>query len=221
MIFHAYSEYTPKNPDTVRRMALAKRTWDIQPWNDLPIPEKEGRLFHDKSGQVPYIKDIFSFATQLKADEDIIVFTNSDICVSGNCCVTIVPALQSLDAIYCFRRDFGRMENPLSIPRIRSGTHYVGSDLYAFRVGWWREYRGEFPDMLLGRECWDAVMRLLIDMTHTGRNPTLYDLIYHERHSSVWENPSNKRSLPSQLHNIDLARKWLLSYGFNPKIICI
>jgi hypothetical protein len=97
----------------------------------------------------------------------------------------------------------------------------VGSDLYAFRVGWWRRFGAEMPDMLLGREAWDPILRLLIDETHPGRNPTLYDLIYHEKHASIWENPNNKRTLGSQLHNINLARRWMRGHGYNPRTIGI
>lgn len=221
MIYHVYSHYTPKNMETARRMALAKKTWLQQPWTDFSVPETGGRLFQDRGGRVPYIRDILAIATAEKEPPDIIVFTNADICVSQNCCYKIVSALQSIDAAYCFRRDFGRLDRPIPDEMIKTGSHYVGSDLYAFRVGWWRKYRTEFPDMLLGRECWDAVLRLLIDETHPGQNTTLMDLIYHERHASTWENPSNKRTLASQLHNIGLARQWMVTYGHNPKAIGI
>jgi len=221
MIFHVHSQYTPTKPDTIRRMELARRTWDAQPWRDLRVKEQGGRLFRDRGGSVPYIKDILHLATMLRADEDVIVFTNADICVASNCCLAIVGALQSIDAAYCFRRDFLRLEVPLPLRIIKMGTHYVGSDLYAFRVGWWRKYRNNFPDMLLGRECWDAVLRLLIDKTHPGENTTLHDLIYHEKHASTWENPANKRTLPSQMHNVSLARSWMLSNGYIPRTIGI
>jgi hypothetical protein len=221
MIFHVYSHYTPSNPETARRMKLARRTWQTQQWQDLPVDERKGRVFRDRGGAIPYIKDIVEIATDDKADSDVIVLTNADICVSPNCCSTIAIALQCLDAAYCFRRDFGRLDTPLPVPIIKTGTHYVGSDLYAFRVGWWREYEIHFPDMLLGRECWDAILRLLIDRTHPGCNPTLHDLIYHEKHPSTWENPTNKRTLPSQLHNVALARSWMLANGYNPRSIGI
>jgi hypothetical protein len=221
MIFHVYSAYTPTNIDTIRRMRLARRTWDVQPWSDLPVKEERTRLFRDRAGRIPYIKDIIHLASKLKEDVDIIVLTNADICVAGNCCFAIVAALQSIDAAYCFRRDFVRLDVPLPLRTIKMGTHYAGSDLYAFRVGWWRTYQNHFPDMLLGRECWDAILRLLIDKTHSNKNTTLHDLIYHERHASVWENPANKRTLPSQMHNVSLAKSWMLANDFNPRIIGI
>lgn len=221
MIYHVHSDYTPQNPETIRRMRLARQTWSMQPWVDLPISEKSGRLFRDRAGAVPYIKDILNAAASGKQNQDIIVFTNSDICVSPDCCFKIAAAFQSINAGYCFRRDFGRLDAPLPATAIKKGCHYVGSDLYAFRAGWWRRYGPEFPDMLLGRECWDAVLRLLIDDTHPKQNPTLCDLIYHEKHASTWEKPNNKRILASQLHNVNLARQWMLASGLNPQTIGI
>lgn len=200
-------------------MRLASRTWQTQPWIEIPILEDAGRVYQDHGGRVPYIKDLLNAATRAKEKDDIIVFTNADICVASNCSFVIVAALQSVNAVYCFRRDFHRLDTPLPDPIIRSGAHYVGSDLYAFRVSWWKRWRDTFPDMLLGREAWDAVLRILIDQTHPGLNCTVYDLIYHERHGSTWENPANRRSLPSQLHNVRLARTWLISCGVDPRSI--
>lgn len=221
MIWHAYSAYRPKDPDTLRRMNVAAQTWATQMWKELPIPDNPAHLFRDNGGAVPRIRELWDAACKGKPDSDIIVFTNSDICVTQDCSMRIVAALQSINAAYCFRRDFGRLDAPLPAGTIKKGQPYVGSDLYAFRVGWWRKNREHFPDMLLGRECWDAIMRLLIDWTHPGQNPTLYDLIYHEKHASTWENPRNRRSLPSQRHNISLAKGWMLAYGFNPRTIGI
>jgi hypothetical protein len=219
MIYHTYSYYIPKNPDSMRRMALAKRTWKVQPWIDLPIPEKNSRVFEDRAGRVPYVKDLLNAASENRELEDIIVFTNADICVRSNCAMLIVAAMQTISAIYCFRRDFGRLNTPLPDPMIEKGNHYVGSDLYAFRVGWWRHYRSDFPDMLLGRECWDAILRLLIDQSSPSQNPTLHNLIYHEWHPSTWEAPQNKLRLPSQLHNRQLAREWMRAWGYDPRSI--
>lgn len=219
MIYHAHCVYNPRSKETQRRMNLARRTWEEQPWIDCPIPERSCRLFSDRGGVVPYIKDLFAEAINGKDNGDIIVFTNSDICVSPICCVSIVAALQSIDAGYCFRRDFGRLDQPLPVQKIKTGIHYCGSDLYAFRAGWWRQYRREYPDLLLGREAWDAVLRLLIDETHPGKNCTLYNLIYHEKHSSTWENPLNKRTLRSQLYNVELAKQWMMVSGYNPRQI--
>jgi len=215
MIYHAFSDYTPANPDTKRRMRLAKITWGTQPWIEIPIHDHQVRMYQDHKGSVPYVKDLLQIAIAEKENDDIIVFTNADICVSSNCAFKITMGLHAIDAVYCFRRDFQKLIGVIPDSMIPKGAHYVGSDLYAFRVGWWRTYKNEFPDMLLGREGWDSILRLLIEDTHPNQNPTLQNLIYHERHGSVWENPVNRRTIPSQIHNINLGRKFCYSIGFD------
>ena len=198
---------------------MAKRTWARQPWTEIPISDHQVRCYQDPKGKVPDIKSIIGLAVTDKKDEDIIILTNSDICVSSDCSIKIAVAMQSISAAYCFRRDFRRLPDILPDAAIQRGHQYCGSDLYAFRVGWWRKYENEFPDMLLGREAWDAVLRVLIEQTHPKQNPTVYNLIYHENHASVWENPINRRSIPSQLYNIDLARSFCWGVGFDPRKI--
>jgi hypothetical protein len=219
MIYHVFSDYIPRHPDTKRRMLVARRTWARQPWTEIPVPDLNVRLYQDKMGKVPHVKDLIETGVSGKSNDDIIVFTNSDICVSSDCSFKIVMALQAIDAGYCFRRDFRRLEHPIPDSMIHTGYQYCGSDLYAFRVGWWRAYGHEFPDMLLGREAWDSVLRLIIEETHPKQNPTLHNLIYHERHGSVWENPANRRTIPSQLFNINLARSFCYAIGFDPRRI--
>ena len=219
MIYHVYSSYQPKDSGTARRMRLAARTWVNLPWTNLPVGDEQVRLYRDIKGVVPFVQDILKVGIRDKKDEDIIVFTNADICVSTDCCFKITMALQSVDAVYCFRRDFRNLNVIVPDAAIKQGHHYCGSDLYAFRVGWWRTYKKEFPDMLLGREAWDAVLRILIEQTHPDQNVTLHNLIYHEKHASVWENPNNRRTIPSQIHNINLAKEFCYTFGFDPRRI--
>jgi hypothetical protein len=221
MIYHVYSTYKPKDPNTARRMRLAQITWSKQPWEEIPITDDEVRCYRDHMGQVPYVRDLIAKGVAGKKPEDIIVFTNSDICVAEACSFKVVMAFQSIDAAYCFRRDFHKFTEPIPDDQIKRGYPYCGSDFYAFRVGWWLENGPDFPDMLLGREAWDSVLRILIEMTHPKQNVTLHNLIYHERHASVWENPQNRRRIPSQLLNISVARDWMLSFGHNPRSIGI
>lgn len=219
MMYHAYSAYQPKDPETRRRMDLAASTWREQPWTEIPIGDHAVRCLRDEKGKMPFVSDILNLACKDKKNEDIIVFTNSDICVSRDCSYKIAMALTSIDAAYCFRRDFGRLSKPVPDSQIHKGYLYCGSDLYAFRVGWWRKFGREFPDMLLGREGWDAVLRILIELSHPDQNPTLYDLIYHEKHGSVWENPHNRRTIQGQLHNVRAGRHFCYTFGFDPRRI--
>jgi hypothetical protein len=193
-------------------MALAARTWSIQPWIEIPVPERAGRVFTDEAGTVPYIKDILDIATSAKQPEDIIVFTNADTCVRTDAVYLIVGAMQATAAIYSFRRDFGPLNTPLPDNMIQNGTDYVGCDLFAFRVAWWLTYADSFPDLLLGRETWDCVMRLIMNWTNSDASAALPNMIYHERHATIWENHKNRHRLPSQIHNLNLAKRWMAFY---------
>lgn len=215
MIYHVYSSYHPQNATTLRRMNLVASTWAQQPWKEIPVSERTGRVFTDEAGTVPYIKDIFNIACSGKQDTDIIVFTNADICVHSNCAQLIVAALQSVHAAYAFRRDFDFLNTALPDAVIPTGTDYIGCDLFAFRVAWWTTYGDSFPDMLLGREAWDCVLRLMMDWSNEDLRTVIPNIIYHERHPTVWENHANRHRLPSQMHNLRLAKAWLAYYNVN------
>ena len=219
MMYHVTSEYSPTNQDTIRRMKLAQSTWENQLWKELPIHESTCRRMTDEVGSMPYIMDILNLATNDKKPSDIAVFTNSDICVSSLCSIQIAHALQGTSALYCYRRDFGRLDHPIQDDAIPEGHGYCGSDLYAFRVQWWKAYRDRFPDMLLGREAWDAILRFIIDKSEIGNPVEIKNVAYHERHPSSWESPDNRYRIKGQLHNLNLARQWMQSNQLPPHMI--
>lgn len=219
-IVHCWSQYEPADRDTRRRHAVAQASWRDQPWRDLPIADASlPRLFTCGTKRLPYVKDLLDRACVALSDTDIVVFTNADIGVAPDCAIRIVAALQLNDATYAFRNDFAYViAEPLSSERIRDGVQYAGSDLFAFRAGWWRSYRKLYPDALLGAEAWDACLRVLIEATNDAKPLSLPHLIYHERHGGVqyWEHPANRYTLASQRHNLKLARLFLASCGHNP-----
>lgn len=221
MIHHVYSEHSPADPKAQRRMKLAKRSWSIQPWEEIPVEDHEVRLYRDAGGNLPYVKDLLNRAIQNKANDQIIVFTNADICVAQACSHRLVSALQATAAVYCFRRDFSYLDTLLPDPMIANGHLYCGADLFAFRVSWWNAFNQYFPDMILGREAWDAIFRILIEKSLPNKQSAIPNLVYHEWHPSTWEAPRNRRTLSGQQHNLHLARLWMLNSGLNPAIIGI
>lgn len=215
LIYHAYSAYKPSNPDTERRMKLAAQTWSVQQWEECPVPESLVRCFVDAHSCVPYIHDIIDYACFGKLESDIVALTNSDICVAPDCCNHIAAGLMFTRAVCGSRRDFRRLDKPLSRAQIETGSHYPGTDLFAFRVGWWNEHKADYPDLLLGREIWDLVMFCLMERTNPGDNVRLWNLIYHEYHYQFWADPKHNGTLKSQLHNVNIGRQWLQSKGVN------
>lgn len=174
------------------------------------------QLWVEGERKFPFVKGFFDKACFGLADDEIVVYTNADIICRSDCALVLAAALQDSHAVYCFRRDFHRklLAVPTD-PEFVTGTAYAGSDLYAFRVAWWRAYRHDFPEMIFGYEAWDACLRHLIDLTNDGKTE-VRDLICHERHASRWEQPENRRTLPGQIHCLTQAFHWMVKHGINP-----
>lgn len=216
-LVHVYSDHESKDSDTARRNQLAFNTWQTEyksgSWTSQPVQDKQlPRLFDDKVRSLPYIKDLINEGIKHARDTDVIVLTNTDTCFVRGIATKITERLDHVEACYSFRRDFSRLSKQLSSDEVLLGKLYVGSDLYAFRAGWWKKHQEKMPDMVLSAEGWDWCLRLLIEETNKG--PTAFsDVIYHERHASLWEQPKNRTSLASQKHNRKLAKKFLSDRG--------
>lgn len=218
-LIHVYSQPTKVDSSTARRNGVAEMTWQseyrVDNWNPIPVRDDSlPRLFEDKTRKLPYIKDLIDAGVEnARGDDDIVVLSNTDTCFINNLSHRIREGLDKSDAIYSFRRDFTRLDHQLTSDEVVRGALYSGCDLYAFRVGWWKKHRSTFPDMVIGCEAWDWVMRVLMDETNKDRPCKFTDLIYHERHDSLWERPTNRRYLPGQKHNRALAREFLMPRG--------
>lgn len=219
MIYHVFPSYTPGDPETARRQRVAQATWPRQPWKSLPVGDQDvPRLWQERGRSFPYLRDVLDVGVKYCEDEDIIIYTNSDIMARSDCCARIAEALQDADACYAFRRDFHhRVESPIPDKDYEKGLNYAGSDLAAFRAIWWRTYRDDMPDMLIAAEAWDPVIRTLIDETNLGRVTRVDDVICHERHGSYWENPAHRYKLKMQLHNLGLAKMFFMQRHIDPR----
>lgn len=218
MIYHVFSAYEPTDPEVVRRVHLAQQSWKRLPWVEKPARDADmPRLFHEEGKALPYLRDVFDFAVSNLQPGEIVIHTNSDIHVRSDACIQVACTLQGMDALYCFRRDFPRLDAPLHDEDFVKGHDYSGHDMTAFRAGWWQAHRVKMPDMLVGREAWDPCLRILIDQTNPGGHTRLNDLIAHERHGSYWENPANRYRLKGQKLNLALAKAFMLAHGVNPR----
>jgi hypothetical protein len=218
-VYLCFTDYQPKDPDTLRRNQIAQKTWVGQAWELIPIKDEQlPRLWKEEGRQFAYIKDVFDFACAGKNDNDIIVYLNADIHARTDCCQKVVECLQGSDACYSYRRDFPRLDAPIADELFHTGHDYCGSDLCGFRVGWWKKVRNEFPDMVLALESWDPCYRVMADQTNAGKNAALKDIICHSRHSSHWERPENRYRLKGQIHCLKEASRFLRSRGINPQI---
>lgn len=218
MIFHFYSHYEPSDLAAKARQKVARMTWSTQLWTEIPISDTSlPRMWDEEGRKVPYVLDVFDAACDGRSPDDCMIYTNADVCVLSNCAMVCLSALQETDAFYSYRRDFNQdFSAPIPDDVVLRGNAYAGSDLYGFRVNWWKTYRKDFPDMLIGTEAWDPVLRRLMEETNRGKPVNLPNTHYHRKHASVWEDSKNRYRLRSQRWNLDLAKRWLTIHGVNP-----
>lgn len=218
-ILHLWSLYTPAEEQDRLRHARAQATWEKLPWLAVPVAEFAlPRRFECSGKKLPFIRDLFDHACDSEDDEAIIVFSNADIGFATDACLRIALALQPNDAGYAARRDFAGLVTAPTDDQIGTGADYPGTDVFFFRAVWWRTCRGDFPDMVLGREAWDACLRVLIEATNDAKPLSLSNLCWHERHGgqAYWEDPRYRYIIPGQRHNLALARSFMVRAGKNP-----
>lgn len=220
-IHHVWTDYPKSKSDTARRQ-LAEDSWrkcyeENSTWRSMPIlNEQLPRVFNDGKRTLPYIKDVIEFAFEFMGELDILVLSNSDICFSSAFPAKLRREMDSRGCFYAFRRDFKSLTKLLTLDEVKTGQDYVGTDVFVFKRKWWRDNGAMMPDMLLGTEGWDAVMRHLMHETESDCG-VVRDFVYHERHDSTWERSENRHSLPSQMHNLKLANHFFKSRKIDPK----
>ena len=203
----------PLSADTQRRNAFARSTW--QPllqsrkgWVEHHVTEvpRTSRDFGD-TRTLPFIHDMVEQAVaKTRKPTDVVILINADICLTPWGADAIERAVEKYGACHCTRLNFPR---PMPVVQHRSqmanGVWFAGTDLVAFTVKWWQENKAEFPDMVLACECWDLVMRNLINITGGVDVP---DAIYHETHDNYWYDGarSRPREFPGNAHNQRLSK---------------
>lgn len=203
----------PLSADTQRRNALARSTWEpllqSRPgWVEHHVTEvpRTSRDFGD-TRTLPFIHDMVEQAVaKTRKPTDVVVLINADICLTPWGADAVERAVKQYGACHCTRLNFPR---PMQVVKHRSqltgGIWFAGTDMVAFTVKWWTEHKAEFPDMVLACECWDLVMRNLINITGGVDVP---DAIYHEIHDNYWYDGarSRPREFPGNAHNQRLSK---------------
>jgi len=207
-IIHVYQRTPWATGEEKRRNDVASKTWDAIGCFDLGLDDNcfvrhSGNVIPNEKKNIPMIKDMLRMACIGRDDKDVIILTNTDTCVASN----LIERLAGELPAYSYRYDFKRIDDPIPDGEICLGKKYAGCDLFVMRVGWWRRNHALFPDMVLGREAWDKILRELIKLSG-GRE--LESCIYHEKHPSFWENAHNINRDPCNLRNRLLARNWLV-----------
>lgn len=213
-LYHVYSDFMGSG-DTYKRHHFAKRTWNEiykeGPW--VPVPIKDAELKRSSrnvgdSKTVPFIKDLLTMACSRSGPDDILVLTNADTCFARGITEALIEEVSVNISMSAHRYDFHHDLYEIYTPsQVMMGDFYVGADLFAFKKSWWIRNSPEYPDMLLGYEAWDWIMR---EMVHKHGGKIWYQgMIYHRSHPAYWHQSNVKRTHPSQVHNVRLAREWL------------
>lgn len=206
--YHVYSDYDDRESGALRRHHVARMTWGDERLIPLPVYNQDlprnSRSIGD-SRRLPFLRDLFNFATSALADDDWIIFTNDDTCLCVGFVAEITAYAQDAHCFYGHRRDFREVRKPLTCIEIGKGGLYPGIDLFAFKVSWWGKVRAEFPDLIFGCEWWDCV---LWQMMKKSGGKEIKDAAYHEQHDAVWCRPDFIRRNIGQIFNTNAASVW-------------
>lgn len=202
------------DPETKRRVVLAHKSvnaedWLSSAWNHIDFkPTRDGTSIGD--APVPFIRDMIEQACKESSPRDIICIANADIGFVPGITGEILDACYNFGSCYAQRHDFRRIDR-LIVNEVEcaTGKKYPGADLFAFTKEWWEKRQSFFPDMLLGREAWDMIMR---DLIRSTGGIELHNAIYHEMHESHW---LKNRGCAGNEHNKRLASAWLAANGRN------
>lgn len=205
--------------DSRRRNAMAAitRRGACYVGNILQVPLHDAefpRHFRDNDERVlVYVRDMIDMG--IKAAGGLpVIFTNTDTCFPVDMASRIEMLAAGMPCAWGPRRDFKRLDDPVHDSEIGKGWDYVGTDIFYITPDWWSNARESFPsEMLMGAEAWDAILRELMRMTG---GIEMRDTIYHERHSSTWEQRHNRYTLPSQVQCLQVAYKWFKSRNLDP-----
>jgi hypothetical protein len=223
-IYHMWSHLGPRDGDTGRRMNIAQDSWHREAgwagnWTLCELGRDKLPRLMTNDGDLPYIKDMINaaFAEGAK-DTDIISISNSDVgCIHGFTS-QILDSVRECGTAYTHRHDLhnAKIEKPITLESevARRCQWYPGSDWFFFTAGWWKRHQGEFPDMVIGREFWDCVLRQLLKK-HGSRE--IQNAVWHEKHPTQWDKPGNRENLPGNKHNRALATQFFVENKSNDR----
>ena len=173
--------------------------------HESKLPRSSASKLGDKVA-APYILDVLSEGLPLlKTDDDIMLYTNSDVGFSDSAIRDIRRLCKLKGACYGYRYDHGDDSMPSGGFDHRStvsGQCHGGLDLFAFTRRWLMQYGGLFPDMLIGRTNWDLVFRDVVKRSGGGE---VYGAIWHVHHESWWKQNSGS---PGNRFNTQLMEEY-------------
>lgn len=198
------------------RPEYASGLWISRSFGDGNMQRSSGDDPINDERPIPFMHDVINHAFQPGwQPDDVIAWTNADSCFVPGITGLILDAVHRYGAAYTHRWDFHRKLD-VALPNesaIRRGEWYPGTDACFFTMEWWMRHKDEYPDMLVGREQNDEVLRQLIKARGGVEIPAA---IYHEKHPSFWEHHGRRMNGLGNQWNQRLARKWFTKMGYRP-----
>lgn len=211
-------KYTPKDTDAARRNDFAYETWKnlLRTDPDLIMvdvgPFKRDSSSVGCSRRTAFVKDLFDEGSRLARLHDAdVLYINNDVAVVSSTTAAVREQLRRYPCCCGQRKDVPKFSAVLQDRHLQSQISNGGTDLFAFTSDWWDSVRGKFPDVLLGTEGWDFVMKCYIRSSGFTKMPVV---VYHENHCSFWKRPENLTKSPAQVHNRKLCIEWAKQNGY-------
>lgn len=203
--------------ETDRRMRIAREGWEGEyaatgRWETCPVPAealaRDSATVHGDPKPAPFYRDVLALAAAKCGPKDVIVLSNADVGPTPGITGWILDGVSRGGAVFTHRWDFDdRLERPVASEfEAAAGKWYPGSDCWAFTREWFDQHFPDYPDMMMGREAGDLVLRHLVKR---GGGTEVPAAIWHEKHPSFWEHWGNRDTLPGNLQNRLLATEWL------------
>ncbi len=205
-VFFAWSDYNSLHEKDLERQSVAYKTWtpflnrpDVI---STPIHMRDLPRGYLLPFSLPYVKDLFNYAYDRAMMEDIIILTNADVCFTTRAIDLIKERIKHTGFVACPRHNMEPIPTGKLFESVKEFKQDGGYDVFAVTPTWWRNHRDKMPDMFLGREAWDTVLRRIGEEV-SGEGIYVDDVCYHQAHFSQWQR--ERMTSPSNLHNRKLA----------------
>ena len=197
-VYRVYSDFCNDNDHR-----LIINTWYREGINNIAVKNEDlSRLLDNK----PFIKDLLDIAASKCEDNDIIIYTNSDIGLVSDpienigFCDLFFSARKNVSIFNLYTKDI--LRTALYEPS-------VNCDTFGFTKSWYLNNRHKLPDFVIGSPKWDIAFLLLLDGAKRLDNIT-----FHIQHAPNWR---IYNVTESNLHNAFLYNKFILQH--NPALI--
>lgn len=208
-ILLVYDDVEPRDEDERRRFANAMFSWKFHFGQgdviEMPTHVRQWKRSSADMGDtraVPYFRDLIDYGVAHAMPEDVVVYANRDAGLTTLAPEQIIHTVRQHGVAAAWRRSLtpkpGRLYKHVTNARKDGGV-----DVVAVTPSWWVKNRDALPDVLIGKECFDWIFRVMAEEMH-GKGIYMDDVCWHEPHDSFWK--THRKTNPGQIHNRELAK---------------